>query len=204
MDDIHHLVKDLGAAAHHVFLLVPTGRGRKLAGLEALEYEKTLNWFYDQRSPEIHLKATCAPHYYRILRQRSKEEGVQVTFESHGLEAVTRGCLGGIGFAFLSHVGQVQPCGYLELSAGNIKETPFREIWANSPLFPGSAGLLKVRGQVRPMRVHQGLRRVPGPGLRGHGQLFGPGAALHLPAPQGRQGRGPGRLSPWTSWTGTS
>ncbi len=147
IEAIHHLVKDLGAAAHHIFLLVPTGRGRRMAGLEALEYEQTLNWFYDQRSPEIHLKATCAPHYYRILRQRSKEEGLKVTFESHGLEAATRGCLGGIGFAFLSHVGQVQPCGYLDLAAGNIKETPFKEIWKNSPLFKDLRDFSKYEGK---------------------------------------------------------
>jgi len=132
---IHKLARDLGAAAHHIFLLVPTGRGRALKGLDARAYEETLHWFYDQRSPDIHLKATCAPHYYRILRQRAKAEGRTVSFESHGLEAVTRGCLAGTGFAFLSHVGQVQPCGYLELQAGNIKERPFQEIWADSPLF---------------------------------------------------------------------
>ncbi len=147
MEDIHRLVRDLGAAAHHVFLLVPTGRGRRMAGLEALEYEQTLNWFYDQRSPDIHLKATCAPHYYRILRQRAKEEGKKVTFESHGLEAVTRGCLGGIGFAFVSHVGQVQPCGYLELAAGNLKEKSFKEIWEESPLFADLRDYSKYEGK---------------------------------------------------------
>jgi radical SAM protein with 4Fe4S-binding SPASM domain len=135
MPAIHDLAKRLGAAAHHVFLLVPTGRGAGLQGLGATEYEQTLNWFYEQRSPAMHLKATCAPHYYRILRQRAKAEGVSVTFESHGLEAVTRGCLGGVGFAFVSHVGQVQPCGYLELAAGSIKAQPFREIWEKSKLF---------------------------------------------------------------------
>ena len=35
------------------------------------EYERMLNWFYD-RSLEggIELKATCAPHYFRVVRQR--------------------------------------------------------------------------------------------------------------------------------------
>ncbi len=132
---IHDLARRLGAVAHHIFLLVPTGRGRGLEGLDAERYETTLHWFYDQRSPEMHLKATCAPHYYRILRQRARQDGVSVTFESMGLEAVTRGCLGGVGFAFLSHLGRVQPCGYLELEAGDVKKTPFREIWENSELF---------------------------------------------------------------------
>ena len=135
LEKIHHLAKSLDAVAHHIFLLVPTGRGRRLAGLDAESYEKTLGWFYDQRSPTMHLKATCAPHYYRILRQRAKAEGQKVTVETHGLDAVSRGCLAGVGFAFVSHVGVVQPCGYLELTAGDIRRTPFQEIWESSELF---------------------------------------------------------------------
>jgi MoaA/NifB/PqqE/SkfB family radical SAM enzyme len=83
----------LGAAAHHIFLLVPTGRGKYISdqAIDAVEYEKTLNWFYDQRErTSLQLKATCAPHYYRILRQRAREEGKTITFDSHGLDAVTR------------------------------------------------------------------------------------------------------------------
>lgn len=132
---IQELAVDLGAVAHHVFLLVPTGRGRNLheQTFSAGAYEEVLEWFYDQRgNVPISLKATCAPHYYRIMRQRAKEEGVKLTFETHGLDAVTRGCLGGIGFLFVSHVGDVQPCGYLEVNCGNILEKPIREIWEDS------------------------------------------------------------------------
>ncbi|MBN2332401.1 MAG: heme b synthase [Deltaproteobacteria bacterium] len=132
------LAVSLGAVAHHIFLLVPTGRGKALEEQEIPpeQYESTLNWFYDQRDKvPLQLKATCAPHYYRILRQRSKEEGKTVTFESHGLDAVTRGCLGGVGFCFVSHTGDVQPCGYLEALAGNIRETNFRDIWEKSAVF---------------------------------------------------------------------
>ncbi len=132
------LAVSLGAVAHHIFLLVPTGRGKELEEQEIPpeEYERTLNWFYDQREKvPLQLKATCAPHYYRILRQRSKAEGKKVTFETYGLDAVTRGCLGGVGFCFVSHTGEVQPCGYLEVLAGKIRETNFEDIWKNSPVF---------------------------------------------------------------------
>ncbi len=128
----------LGAVAHHIFLLVPTGRGKYISDQEitAAEYEQTLNWFYDQRDKTpLQLKATCAPHYYRILRQRAKEEGKKITFESHGLDAVTRGCLGGIGFCFISHTGTVQPCGFLHTDCGNVKEKSFGEIWNKSNTF---------------------------------------------------------------------
>jgi len=132
------LAERLGAAAHHIFLLVPTGRGKYILDQEitAEEYERTLNWFYDQRKKtSLQLKATCAPHYYRILRQRAREEGKTVSFESHGLDAVTRGCLGGIGFCFISHQGVVQPCGFLNVDCGNVTTTSFADIWRHSETF---------------------------------------------------------------------
>jgi heme b synthase len=136
--DILKLAVNLGAVAHHIFLLVPTGRGKELQDQEIspLDYEKTLNWFYEQRERvPLQLKATCAPHYYRILRQRAKKEGKKITPKEYGLDAMTRGCLGGISFCFLSHMGQVQPCGYLELDCGNVRKQSFKDIWENSPIF---------------------------------------------------------------------
>jgi heme b synthase len=136
--DIFRLAEDLGASAWHIFLLVPTGRGANLGRemITALEYEEVLNWFYDfRKTTRMQLKATCAPHYQRILRQRAGKEGLPVTFETFGLDAVSRGCLGGTGFCFISHTGQVQPCGYLELDCGQVRQTPFPEIWKKSPQF---------------------------------------------------------------------
>ena len=136
--DIAQLCADLGAAAWHIFLLVPTGRGAQLSTeiINAQEYETLLNWFYDFRSQTpMRLKATCAPHYYRILRQRAQTEGLPVTPATFGPDATTRGCLAGMGFCFVSHTGEVQPCGYLELSCGNIKHTPFWTIWRDAEIF---------------------------------------------------------------------
>jgi len=132
------LAESLGAAAHHIFLLVPTGRGKYIVdtAIDAKEYEETLNWFYDQRDKtSLQLKATCAPHYYRILRQRAKAEGKKVNFETHGLDAVTRGCLAGTGFCFISHVGRVQTCGFLDVTCGDIKTQHFKDVWENSEVF---------------------------------------------------------------------
>jgi heme b synthase len=132
------LAVELGAAAHHIFLLVPTGRGKEMASdaISPEKYEETLHWFYDQRERvPLQLKATCAPHYYRILRQRARAEGKSVTPQTHGLDAVTRGCLGGCGFCFISHVGEVQPCGYLDVVCGNVRETPLSTLWSSSEVF---------------------------------------------------------------------
>lgn len=135
---IFELCQRMGAAAWHIFLLVPMGRAAGLADqvITAQEYEDVLHWLYEfRKGTAMHLKATCAPHYYRIMRQRAHEEGLRVTPETFGMDALTRGCLGGTGFCFISHAGQVQPCGYLELDCGNVRETPFPEIWRNSEYF---------------------------------------------------------------------
>jgi radical SAM protein with 4Fe4S-binding SPASM domain len=147
---IQALAVELGAVAHHIFLLVPTGRGKYLIDQEitAQEYEETLNWFYDQREKSpLQLKATCAPHYYRILRQRAREEGKSVTFQTHGLDAVTRGCLGGVGFCFVSHRGIVQPCGFLQVESGDVTRESFADIWRGSKVFLTLRNFKELKGK---------------------------------------------------------
>lgn len=138
VEEILRLAVRLGAAAHHIFLLVPTGRAKDMTDqeIDAPEYEKLLHWFYEvRREVPIHLKATCAPHYYRVLRQEAHKRGEKVDTATYGLDAVTRGCLGGTSFCFVSHVGVVQPCGYLELKCGDLKESGFRDVWEGSEVF---------------------------------------------------------------------
>ena len=147
---ILELAVRLGAVAHHIFLLVPTGRGKELGqeAIHAEEYEKILHWFYEQgEKVPLQLKATCAPHYYRILRQRAKQEGKRVTPQSHGLNAMTRGCLGGIGFCFISYKGDVQPCGYLEVFSGSVKEQSLQEIWETSAVFERLRNFSSYKGR---------------------------------------------------------
>ncbi len=147
---IQELAVRLGAVAHHIFLLVPTGRGKYIVdqAIDAETYERTLNWFYEQRGKtSLELKATCAPQYYRILRERAAREGRAVTVQSHGLDAVTRGCLGGIGFCFVSHVGEVQPCGFLHTVCGNVRERSFAAIWEQSETFHRLRDFDRLRGK---------------------------------------------------------
>src|SRR3954470_11806798 len=69
---------EIGADALHLFMLVPVGCGLELAETEMLpshEYERVLRWLDEQsKDCPIDLKATCAPHFYRIRAQRIEEE----------------------------------------------------------------------------------------------------------------------------------
>ncbi|OGP85119.1 MAG: heme b synthase [Deltaproteobacteria bacterium RBG_16_54_11] len=148
IESILQLAIQLGATAHHIFLLVPTGRGKELAGEDVLPeaYERTLVWFAEQEDKApLQLKATCAPQYYRIIHQHGDAKDRKG--QGEGLHTFTRGCLGGISFCFLSHQGDVQPCGYLEIIGGNIKERPFQEIWEKAEVFQRLRDINLLKGK---------------------------------------------------------
>ncbi len=159
IEEIHRLAETLGADAHHIFLLVPTGRasGMEEEEIPPEEYEALLNWFYDLEKRErekakegkrqMDLKATCAPHYQRIMRERAKLEGRKVKPVEDGLRATAKGCLGGTGFCFVSHIGEVYPCGYLPALAGKIREDSFKDIWEKSQVFNDLRDPDKLKGK---------------------------------------------------------
>lgn len=136
---ILHLAVEREAVALHIFLLVPAGCGKEIADEEMIEpeeYEQVLNWLYERsKDTPIALKATCAPHYFRVMRQRARMEGISIAATTHGFEATTKGCLAGSAVCFVSHRGEVYPCGYLPISAGNIRERHLEEIWENAEVF---------------------------------------------------------------------
>ncbi|MGO9647365.1 MAG: radical SAM protein [Terriglobales bacterium] len=190
LPQVLELAKSLGADALHTFLLVPVGCGVDIAAEQMVppeEYERMLNWFYD-RSLEggIEMKATCAPHYFRVVRQRRVAEhrsaiaaaqatdpvmeapqasqsagrsigptemampgSTGIELKPHGIgqavghpgthpsdmNAMTKGCLAGTAVCFISHQGEVYPCGYLPALAGDLRSQSFADIWENSVVF---------------------------------------------------------------------
>jgi radical SAM protein with 4Fe4S-binding SPASM domain len=184
------LAIELGADALHTFLLVPVGCGVEIAGeqmVPADEYERILHWFYDRsKEGEIELKATCAPHYFRVARQRRAAErrlaslappspppgpaatgpteitdpgsmgialharnGIAHNGHPHpdGMNAMTKGCLAGTGVCFISHQGEVYPCGYLPVLAGDLRQEPFEQIWQNALVFQQLRNTSNLKGK---------------------------------------------------------
>ncbi len=115
-----------GARAHHIFFLVPTGRAANIEqeSLRAEQYEKLLHRIMKkQREVDIELKPTCAPQFMRIAKQM----GLNMRF--------TKGCLAGTAYCIISPKGDVQPCAYLNIPVGNVREKPFSEIWRDNEVF---------------------------------------------------------------------
>ncbi|MDY0390416.1 MAG: radical SAM protein [Desulfobulbus oligotrophicus] len=136
---IYQLVKKLGATAWYLFMIVPTGRGENILAelIPADEYEEMLNWHYDMEKEEDELlvRPTCAPQYYRLVLQRSKAEGER--FKRRSLSFSTggsKGCLAGQLICLIDVDGNVLPCSYFPLAAGNLQTQSFQDIWENSKL----------------------------------------------------------------------
>ncbi|MBI4323336.1 MAG: radical SAM protein [Candidatus Omnitrophica bacterium] len=133
LDAMYELVVALGAQAWHLFMFVPVGCGLEIPGdqqLAAQQYEDVLHWMARKaRLTHPFIRATCAPQYFRILAQQHQLAGYRAA--SH-LSTMTKGCLAGTGICFVSHKGEVFPCGYLPVSCGNVKLEPFPAIWASS------------------------------------------------------------------------
>jgi heme b synthase len=151
LEDLFGLAESLGADALHLFMLVPVGCGVQIAQEQMLppeRYEDVLEWFYDRsQKTSMETKATCAPHYYRIMRQKAKERGTSIRTKTHGMDAVTRGCLAGTAVCFISHEGQVFPCGYLPVEAGDIRRQAFADVWSASPVFEALRDTSNLKGK---------------------------------------------------------
>ena len=122
---INDLTVSLGAIIHDIFLLVPTGRGSELKEyeLDSGTYEKTLQWIADEViSGRKNFKVTCAPHYSRIWRQKKSKEP---ELNSKTNIRPPTGCLAGKSFIFVSHQGDIQPCGFFDQKCGNIRDFNF-------------------------------------------------------------------------------
>ncbi|MFA7346406.1 MAG: radical SAM protein [Desulfurivibrionaceae bacterium] len=137
---IYHLAKELGATAWYMFMIVPTGRGEDIMDelIAPEDYEKLLVWHYEMEKGEKDLlvRPTCAPNYYRVVLQQAKEQGDD--FERRTLQFSTggsKGCLAGQLISLIDVDGNVLPCSYFPMAAGNIREKSFKEIWEHSELF---------------------------------------------------------------------
>jgi len=137
------LAISLGASTWNPFLLVPTGRGASLAAdqMNAAEYERALTWLAGQESRSgIRIRVTCAPHYHRVLHQLG---------QSDPSDHSPSGCLGGKSFAFISHTGKVQICGFLDVECGDLRREglDFRKVWTDSPVLTAVRDVSSYHGR---------------------------------------------------------
>lgn len=140
IEGCYKTAKSIGASAWYMFLIVPTGRGEEIMKelVSKEDYEDILEWHYgiEREELEMMVRPTCAPQYYRVWKQKSDEEGKgtdrrNLSFGTGG----GKGCIAAQSICFVSSEGNVFPCSYFPLSAGNVLEESFEKIWKESKIF---------------------------------------------------------------------
>jgi len=161
IDILHEMVpfiEEVGAVQWSVFFLVPTGRALVEQMVSAEEHERVFNWLYDlsQVAP-FDIKATAAPMYRRVAieRKRTQNNEQPVTFQgagfqyADGLHRPTKGVNDGNGFLFISHIGEIQPSGFLPVTAGWVRKDDVVDVYRNSPIFKDLRNPDKLKGVCR-------------------------------------------------------
>ena len=124
---------ELGAKVWNLYFLVPSGRGSFVSDLSPAEYDQVLAQLAEiQRrwASKMLVNAKCAPHFVRTLLSAGSPAPFPKSFGGGA-----GGCPAGTHYLGIRPNGDVTPCPYLPLFAGNLSETGLREIWDSSELF---------------------------------------------------------------------
>ncbi len=146
--------RDIGAKVLNFFFLVQTGRGERLADIRPAQYEEILTYLakaqgvgngagrpsnalsvFDQpedpwtvpagRSGDLILRAKCAPHFRRIIYQLDPDSVLLKNYAQGS-------CPAGKYYCRITPEGDVTPCPYMPVAAGNLRQQSFADIWRSA------------------------------------------------------------------------
>jgi radical SAM protein with 4Fe4S-binding SPASM domain len=152
------LARELGAKVLNFFFLVRTGRGEGLTDITSEQYEQILTYLarvqglgnpgdggsgelpsvFDQpedpwtvpagRAGGLIIRAKCAPFFRRILYMLDANSPLLQNY-AHG------SCPAGKAYCRIMPEGDVTPCPYMPLVAGNLRQHSFTDIWRKAAVF---------------------------------------------------------------------
>jgi radical SAM protein with 4Fe4S-binding SPASM domain len=135
LEPLMALVDELETAILIMYQLVPVGRGRAIedAALDLGANERLIRFMRQaQRDTRAIMEPVAGPQYWPLLLQGANIEGGPLLRLA---EKVFHGCSAGRGFVYIKPNGEVWPCPFIEVSCGNVRETPFATIWKTAPVF---------------------------------------------------------------------
>jgi radical SAM protein with 4Fe4S-binding SPASM domain len=137
-DQLRELIEfadDRGSSIMLMYQLVPVGRGHEIAAatLDTAMNEKLLKYLAEeQRAISTIVEPVAGPQYWPFLMEREGKTGARWM---RGARRVFHGCAAGRGFVYIKPNGDVWPCPFVEVSAGNARETDFATIWRDAEVF---------------------------------------------------------------------
>ena len=129
-----------------LYQLVPEGRGKDEMELSIKEYRALTEMVADsQKTNRAIIEPTCSPQYWAYLLN---ENGRRPSWLGMKLaQALFKGCVAGSGLCYVKPDGEVWPCPFVPISAGNVRQTPLNEIWYKSELFQSLRDRERLTGE---------------------------------------------------------
>ncbi len=129
--------KAQGAWSFNLYFLVQTGRGKGMTDLSASATDAMLNRLIDLQDAyrPMLVRSKCAPQFKQIAFARGRA----------GLES--GGCMAATEYCRITPEGDVTPCPYMDVVAGNVLEQSFSDIWHHSDTFGQLRDLSLLKGR---------------------------------------------------------
>src|SRR5687767_12519228 len=188
----------LAAKVWNLYFLVPTGRGQFVSDITPAQYDEVLDSLYRiQRKYDRRMlvNAKCAPHYIKTVLEnarlrtedggrasvgRAEPEGMPIDATSDappgpGVSPIRTysggagGCPAGTHYMGIRPNGDVTPCPYLPVFAGNLRRSPLADLWTSSELFTGIRRRTSLEGRCGAceLNAHCGGCRARAYGMTG-------------------------------------
>jgi radical SAM protein len=135
IDQIAELCAEHEIVLWSVFFLIPVGRGLAEQRIPAAQYEEVFErlWHHAQRQP-FSIKTTEAHHYRRFVLQRHGDP-LNAREDAINVQRAPLGVNDGKGCMFVSHVGEIQPSGFMPLICGRFPQDSVVKVYQNSATF---------------------------------------------------------------------
>jgi radical SAM protein with 4Fe4S-binding SPASM domain len=173
----------LAAKVWNLYFLVPTGRGQFVSDMTAAQYDGVLASLYriqQKYNRRMLVNAKCAPHYIKTVLEKAGADPIPIEsasapFEGPGLSPIRTysggagGCPAGTHYMGIRPNGDVTPCPYLPVFAGNLRRAPLADLWASSELFTDIRRRVSLGGRCGAceMNAHCGGCRARAYGMTG-------------------------------------
>ncbi len=126
-----------------LYQLVPEGRGEEEMELSIREYRALTEIVAErQKRNRAIIEPTCSPQYWAYLIGRNGNKPSRLEMKLAG--TLFKGCVAGSGLCYVKPDGEVWPCPFVPVSAGNVRQQPLDQIWYQSGLF----NCLRDRGKL--------------------------------------------------------
>jgi AdoMet-dependent heme synthase len=172
----------LAAKVWNLYFLVPTGRGQFVSDMTPAQYDEVLASLYriqGKYNRRMLVNAKCAPHYIKTVLENAEGAPMPVGAEPGAswpgpspirtYSGGAGGCPAGTHYMGIRPNGDVTPCPYLPVFAGNLRRSPLADLWTSSELFADTRRRTSLGGRCGAceMNAHCGGCRARAYGMTG-------------------------------------